>query len=158
MNLPHRELLVVAGALALLLSVSLLLLAAAHRLRKVPSGSGFRVCLSFALAGLGLILLGDQRGAASSVFIGLGLFAAGAFLFGSAFAPSFLRSEEPAESGEEDKVLRCSFCNKNQRDVRRLIAGPNVYICDECIDICQSMIAENSKSEPPPSESASPVN
>ena len=33
-------------------------------------------------------------------------------------------------------VLRCSFCNKSQRDVKKLIAGPTVYICDECVDIC----------------------
>ncbi len=39
-------------------------------------------------------------------------------------------------------VLKCSFCNKNQRDVRKLIAGPTVYICDECVDICLDIIAE----------------
>src|SRR6201988_2838460 len=39
-------------------------------------------------------------------------------------------------------VLRCSFCNKNQRDVKKLIAGPTVYICDECVDICLDIIAE----------------
>ncbi|MFI5142724.1 MAG: ClpX C4-type zinc finger protein, partial [Thermoanaerobaculales bacterium] len=32
------------------------------------------------------------------------------------------------------ELLRCSFCNKSQREVRKLIAGPNVYICDECVD------------------------
>ena len=40
-------------------------------------------------------------------------------------------------------VLRCSFCNKPQREVRKLIAGPNVYICDECVDICLDIIAED---------------
>jgi ATP-dependent Clp protease ATP-binding subunit ClpX len=39
--------------------------------------------------------------------------------------------------------LRCSFCNKTQREVRKLIAGPNVYICDECVDICLDIIAED---------------
>ena len=43
-------------------------------------------------------------------------------------------------SGE---VLRCSFCNKSQRDVKKLIAGPTVYICDECVDICLDIIAED---------------
>src|SRR4029079_7219716 len=40
-------------------------------------------------------------------------------------------------------VLRCSFCNKSQRDVKKLIAGPTVYICDECGDICLDIIAED---------------
>ncbi|MCU0291588.1 MAG: ATP-dependent Clp protease ATP-binding subunit ClpX [Thermoanaerobaculaceae bacterium] len=40
-------------------------------------------------------------------------------------------------------LLRCSFCNKTQREVRKLIAGPNVYICDECVDICLDIIAED---------------
>ena len=38
--------------------------------------------------------------------------------------------------------LRCSFCSKSQSEVRKLIAGPNVYICDECIEICTDIIAE----------------
>src|SRR6202171_4478989 len=40
-------------------------------------------------------------------------------------------------------VLRCSFCNKSQRDVKKLIAGPTVYIGDECVDICLDIIAED---------------
>jgi ATP-dependent Clp protease ATP-binding subunit ClpX len=47
-----------------------------------------------------------------------------------------------AREGSSD-VLRCSFCNKSQREVRKLIAGPNVYICDECVDICLDIIAED---------------
>jgi ATP-dependent Clp protease ATP-binding subunit ClpX len=43
--------------------------------------------------------------------------------------------------------LRCSFCNKAQRDVRKLIAGPTVYICDECVDICLDIIAEEREPE-----------
>jgi len=45
------------------------------------------------------------------------------------------------ESGEE--ALRCSFCNKSQREVKKLIAGPTVFICDECVDICLDIIAED---------------
>ncbi|MEM9292687.1 MAG: ATP-dependent Clp protease ATP-binding subunit ClpX [Acidobacteriota bacterium] len=45
------------------------------------------------------------------------------------------------ESGDE--VLRCSFCNKSQREVKKLIAGPTVFICDECVDICLDIIAED---------------
>ncbi|HEX4823477.1 MAG TPA: ATP-dependent Clp protease ATP-binding subunit ClpX [Candidatus Polarisedimenticolaceae bacterium] len=43
--------------------------------------------------------------------------------------------------------LKCSFCNKSQRDVRKLIAGPTVYICDECVDICLDIIAEEKETE-----------
>ncbi len=43
--------------------------------------------------------------------------------------------------------LRCSFCGKNQDEVRRLIAGPTVYICDECIDLCNDIILEEGTNE-----------
>jgi ATP-dependent Clp protease ATP-binding subunit ClpX len=43
---------------------------------------------------------------------------------------------------EDKKQLRCSFCHKPQDQVRKLIAGPNVYICDECIDLCSEIIEE----------------
>ena len=42
----------------------------------------------------------------------------------------------------DEKQLRCSFCGKPQEQVRRLIAGPNVYICNECIELCQEIIEE----------------
>ncbi len=44
-----------------------------------------------------------------------------------------------------DKVLHCSFCNKSQNEVRKLIAGPSVFICDECIDLCTDIIHEETK-------------
>ncbi len=47
----------------------------------------------------------------------------------------------------EGEGLKCSFCNKGQRDVRKLIAGPTVYICDECVDICLDIIAEEREGE-----------
>jgi ATP-dependent Clp protease ATP-binding subunit ClpX len=47
----------------------------------------------------------------------------------------------------ESDGLKCSFCNKSQRDVRKLIAGPTVYICDECVDICLDIIAEERENE-----------
>ncbi len=43
---------------------------------------------------------------------------------------------------EEKKQLRCSFCGKPQDQVRKLIAGPNVYICDECVGLCTDIVAE----------------
>src|SRR5215831_10364659 len=45
----------------------------------------------------------------------------------------------------ETEVLRCSFCNKDQNDVRKLIAGPTVFICDECVEVCNDIIADDNK-------------
>lgn len=47
-----------------------------------------------------------------------------------------------ANRTDDRKQLRCSFCNKTQDQVRKLIAGPNVYICDECIELCSDIIEE----------------
>src|SRR2546425_2952818 len=63
---------------------------------------------------------------------------------------------EMARKKGEGDPLRCSFCNKNQRDVRKLIAGPTVYICDECVDICLDIIAEEREPEERSSESRIP--
>ncbi len=49
--------------------------------------------------------------------------------------------------GDEDENLRCSFCSKNQEDVKRLVAGPSVYICDECIEVCNEIITEDMPEE-----------
>ncbi len=46
-----------------------------------------------------------------------------------------------------DEVLRCSFCGKSQNEVKKLIAGPSVYICNECIDICNEIINDDEKVE-----------
>jgi ATP-dependent Clp protease ATP-binding subunit ClpX len=46
-----------------------------------------------------------------------------------------------------DKDLTCSFCGKSQRDVRKLIAGPSVYICDECVELCNDIITEEYERE-----------
>ena len=43
---------------------------------------------------------------------------------------------------EDKRQLKCSFCGKTQDQVRRLIAGPNVYICDECVELCDEIIQE----------------
>jgi ATP-dependent Clp protease ATP-binding subunit ClpX len=47
-----------------------------------------------------------------------------------------------AKFGEGSELLKCSFCGKTQRQVKKLIAGPGVYICDECIDLCNEIIEE----------------
>ena len=52
-------------------------------------------------------------------------------------------SEDKDGSGEgASKILYCSFCGKSQNDVRKLIAGPSVFICDECVDLCNDIIRE----------------
>ena len=51
-------------------------------------------------------------------------------------------SEDGQEFHDDGKVLFCSFCNKSQREVGKLIAGPSVYICDECVDLCNEIIRE----------------
>ena len=40
------------------------------------------------------------------------------------------------------KLLHCSFCGKNQNEVAKLIAGPSVFICDECVDLCNEIISD----------------
>ena len=47
-----------------------------------------------------------------------------------------------------EKLLYCSFCGKSQHEVRKLIAGPSVFICDECIDLCNDIIREEAQSDP----------
>ena len=47
-----------------------------------------------------------------------------------------------ARIGETSDLLKCSFCGKSQKQVKKLIAGPGVYICDECIDLCNEIIEE----------------
>ena len=46
-----------------------------------------------------------------------------------------------------DDTLRCSFCGKSQNEVKKLIAGPTVYICNECIDICNEIITDDQQQE-----------
>jgi ribosome-binding protein aMBF1 (putative translation factor) len=48
---------------------------------------------------------------------------------------------------KKEDLLRCSFCGKSQSEVKKLIAGPNVHICDECIAVCNSIIADDAQLE-----------
>jgi len=48
---------------------------------------------------------------------------------------------------DENKLLYCSFCGKSQHEVRKLIAGPSVFICDECVDLCNDIITEEMKEQ-----------
>ena len=49
-------------------------------------------------------------------------------------------------STDSKKALFCSFCGKGQHEVRKLIAGPTVYICEECVGLCSDIIGEEDKS------------
>ena len=60
------------------------------------------------------------------------------------------------KSGEPE-ILRCSFCNKDQNDVRKLIAGPTVFICDECVEVCNDIIADDNRFENRGARSTLPV-
>ncbi|MEZ5650606.1 MAG: ATP-dependent Clp protease ATP-binding subunit ClpX [Burkholderiaceae bacterium] len=51
------------------------------------------------------------------------------------------------KKGSSEKVLYCSFCGKNQHEVRKLIAGPSVFICDECIELCNDIIRDEASAE-----------
>jgi ATP-dependent Clp protease ATP-binding subunit ClpX len=53
-----------------------------------------------------------------------------------------------AKFGEGGELLKCSFCGKSQKQVRKLIAGPGVYICVECIDLCNEIIEEELSESP----------
>ena len=49
----------------------------------------------------------------------------------------------------KETLLRCSFCGKTQAEVKKIIAGPTVYICDECIDLCNEIMEEEYQNEHP---------
>ena len=55
--------------------------------------------------------------------------------------------EKKGKGTKESKILYCSFCGKGQNEVRKLIAGPSVYICDECVDLCNNIIEEELSDE-----------
>ncbi len=51
------------------------------------------------------------------------------------------------DGGNKEKTVRCSFCNKTQSEVKTLVAGPGVFICDECIDLCQTIVGSEAATE-----------
>jgi ATP-dependent Clp protease ATP-binding subunit ClpX len=53
-----------------------------------------------------------------------------------------MSSEKQGKGGDGDRLLYCSFCGKSQHEVRKLIAGPSVFICDECVELCNDIIRE----------------
>ncbi|WP_420465042.1 ATP-dependent Clp protease ATP-binding subunit ClpX [Panacagrimonas sp.] len=57
-------------------------------------------------------------------------------------------SADPRSGSQNGRVLYCSFCGKSEHEVRKLIAGPSVYICDECVDLCNDIIREEVHAKP----------
>ncbi|MBA8886538.1 ATP-dependent Clp protease ATP-binding subunit ClpX [Dokdonella fugitiva] len=53
-----------------------------------------------------------------------------------------MTDDRQSRSGDNGKILYCSFCGKSQHEVRKLIAGPSVFICDECVELCNDIIRE----------------
>jgi ATP-dependent Clp protease ATP-binding subunit ClpX len=53
------------------------------------------------------------------------------------------------KGSSSEKVLYCSFCGKSQHEVKKLIAGPSVFICDECIELCNDIIRDEVPAEAP---------
>src|SRR5262245_19183700 len=51
-------------------------------------------------------------------------------------------TEDTRGRGDDGKLLYCSFCGKSQHEVRKLIAGPSVFVCDECVELCNDIIRE----------------
>ena len=54
-------------------------------------------------------------------------------------------SSKSGSGGDAKNTLYCSFCGKSQHEVRKLIAGPTVFICDECVELCMDIIREEHK-------------
>jgi ATP-dependent Clp protease ATP-binding subunit ClpX len=66
--------------------------------------------------------------------------------FGGALPPGVTKMSKETTNGETSKnTLYCSFCGKSQHEVRKLIAGPTVFICDECVELCMDIIREENK-------------
>ena len=53
-----------------------------------------------------------------------------------------MSGDKQGKGGDGDRLLYCSFCGKSQHEVRKLIAGPSVFVCDECVDLCNDIIRE----------------
>ncbi len=62
-----------------------------------------------------------------------------------------------AKKSGEPEILRCSFCNKDQNDVRKLIAGPTVFICDECVEVCNDILADDNRFDNQGTRSTLPI-
>ena len=66
-------------------------------------------------------------------------------------------SDDRHGKNDDGKLLYCSFCGKSQHEVRKLIAGPSVFICDECVELCNDIIREEMQENAPESSCGLPV-
>ena len=67
-----------------------------------------------------------------------------------------MSEDRQGRSGDSSKILYCSFCGKSQHEVRKLIAGPSVFICDECVELCNDIIREELEEKSQSARSALP--
>jgi ATP-dependent Clp protease ATP-binding subunit ClpX len=65
-------------------------------------------------------------------------------------------ADDPRGKHDDGKLLYCSFCGKSQHEVRKLIAGPSVFICDECVELCNDIIREELEDKTEPGKSKLP--
>src|ERR1700731_4437826 len=66
-------------------------------------------------------------------------------------------SDDSRGKHDDGKLLYCSFCGKSQHEVRKLIAGPSVFVCDECVELCNDIIREEIHEAPVESDTKLPV-
>ncbi|MEE9304385.1 MAG: ATP-dependent Clp protease ATP-binding subunit ClpX [Thiotrichaceae bacterium] len=66
-------------------------------------------------------------------------------------------SKDSKSGSDNSKLLYCSFCGKSQHEVRKLIAGPSVFVCDECVDLCNDIIREEMQVQSTDSENSLPI-
>ena len=73
----------------------------------------------------------------------------------------YWRADQARMESKDNNKLSCTFCGKGQEEVRKLIAGPSVYICDECVDLCNDIIEEEVKANllpfSPPASNSDPI-
>jgi len=67
-----------------------------------------------------------------------------------------MSDDDSKKDSESNKLLYCSFCGKSQHEVRKLIAGPSVFICDECVELCNDIIREEMQEQSPTGSSKLP--
>ena len=67
-----------------------------------------------------------------------------------------MTDDRTTRTTDSSKILYCSFCGKSQHEVRKLIAGPSVYICDECVELCNDIIREELEQKSDSTRSALP--
>ena len=58
-----------------------------------------------------------------------------------------MSDDRTSNGNDSEKLLYCSFCGKSQHEVKKLIAGPSVYVCDECVELCNDIILEELEDE-----------